>query len=300
MPGEELLKQEFWKQPLAAFQNDFWVMLPLFVIVVLAVWWFRGRLSEAQIAGLRAEKSVLEQRLNLAADQAKIASQVENEVERQLQALNLAVTDKASLSALAMLETEIGKLANANNAVSATLSGVTRSNVIVSTEVIRADTPTTSISINSLSHDRARLEFIFDESDPRCVKDEFYWYNDKPPKSRSWFVGIKNSSTTKSADDVTIRAHESWFVGNTISEVHRRIDESLKKSPLIFSRATLEPGAVEFIELFGQGPNPTTLPGNVFKIGHDFVLEARARDAQTVLMTLRYEPTEPFAMIKRL
>jgi len=112
------------------------------------------------------------------------------------------------------------------------------------------------------------------------------------------FVGIKNSSTTKSADDVTIRAHESWFVGNTISEAHRRIDEPLKKSPLIFSRATPEPGAVEFIELFGQGPNPTTLPGNVFKIDHDFVLEARARDAQTVLLTLRYEPTEPFATIK--
>jgi hypothetical protein len=152
--------------------------------------------------------------------------------------------------------------------------------------------------VNSLTYAHAQLEFIFDESDPRCVKDEFYPYKEKQAKSRRWFVGIKNSSTTKSADDVTIRAHESWFVGNTISEAHRRIDEPLKKSPLIFSRATPEPGAVEFIELFGQGPNPTTLPGNVFKIDHDFVLEARARDAQTVLLTLRYEPTEPFATIK--
>jgi hypothetical protein len=152
--------------------------------------------------------------------------------------------------------------------------------------------------LSSLTYARAQLEFIFDESDPRCVKDEFYPYKEKQAKSRRWFVGIKNSSTTKSADDVTIRAHESWFVGNTISEAHRRIDESLKKSPLIFSRATLEPGAVEFIELFGQGPNPKTLQGNVFKIGHDFVLEARARDAQTVLLTLRYEPIEPFATIK--
>jgi hypothetical protein len=34
----------------------------------------------------------------------------------------------------------------------------------------------------SLTHSRAQLEFIFDECDSRCVKDEFYWYNDKPPK----------------------------------------------------------------------------------------------------------------------
>jgi hypothetical protein len=118
---------------------------------------------------------------------------------------------------------------------------------------------------NSLAHSSAQLDFIFDESDPRCVKDEFYWFNDKPPKSRRWFVGVKNSSTTKSADDVTIRAHESWFVGNTISEAHRRIDEPLKKNPLIFSRATLEPGAVEFIELFGLGPNPLTLQAMFLK-----------------------------------
>jgi hypothetical protein len=155
--------------------------------------------------------------------------------------------------------------------------------------------------LNSLAHTSPQLQLIFDESDPRCIKDEFYWNtDDKPPKYRKWSLGIKNSSTTKSADDVTIKAHESWFVGNTISEAHRRINESLKKSPLIFSRATLEPGAVEFIELFGLGAHPKRLPGDVFKRSHEFVLEARARNAQTVLMTLRYEPTEPFATIKRL
>jgi hypothetical protein len=82
--------------------------------------------------------------------------------------------------------------------------------------------------LNSMAYARAQLEFIFDESNGRCVKDEFYWFNDKPPKSRRWFVGIKNSLTTKSADDVTIRALESWFVSNTIAEAHRRIDQSIK------------------------------------------------------------------------
>jgi hypothetical protein len=87
-----------------------------------------------------------------------------------------------------------------------------------------ADEKTTRL--RSLAHSRAQLEFIFDESDPKCVKDEFYWNtNDRPPKSRRWSVGIKNSSTTKSADNVTVKAHESWFVENTISEAHRRINE---------------------------------------------------------------------------
>ena len=275
MQVEDLLKQEFWKQPLVVFQNDFWVMLPPFVIVMFAVWWFRGTLLKREIAGLKAEKSVLEQRLNLAADQAKIASQVENEVEKQLQALNLAVGDNASLSAsAARVETAVAKLAAANNVVSATLSGVTASTVIVSTEVIiRADPAATSVTINSLVNDRAQLELIFDKWIPRCVKDEFYRFKDKPPKSRKWFVGIKNSSTTKSADEVTVRAHESWFVDCTIAVAHRRMNESSKKSPLIFSHSTLEPGAVEFIELFGL---ETHLSGDVFKRSHEFVLEARA------------------------
>jgi hypothetical protein len=161
---------------------------------------------------------------------------------------------------------------------------------------------TLAARLNSLEYARAQLELVFDESDPRCVKDDFYWYKDKTPKSRTWFVGIKNSSTTKSADDVTIRAQESWFVENTISIAARysNIEESPKKNPLIFSRTTLEPGAVEFIMLFGLSPNPSDLPGDVFKRSHEFVLEARARDAQTVLMTLKYEPTEPFATIKRV
>jgi hypothetical protein len=141
--------------------------------------------------------------------------------------------------------------------------------------------------LNSLEYARAQLELIFDESDPRCVKDEFYWNtNDKPPKIRRWYVGIKNSSTTKSADDVTIKAHDSWFVQNTIASFRGEAYGRSTKGPVIFSRATLEPGAVEFIMLFGQDAYPKRFPGDVFKKGHEFVLEARARDAQTVLITL--------------
>jgi hypothetical protein len=46
-----------------------------------------------------------------------------------------------------------------------------------------------------------------------------------------------------------IRAPDSWFVKNTITVAHHRPDD--ESSPLIFSGATLGPGAVEFVELFG-------------------------------------------------
>ena len=154
--------------------------------------------------------------------------------------------------------------------------------------------------LNSLTYARAQLELIFDESDPRCIKDESYWFRDEEFKTRRWFIGIANSSTANSIDDITIRAHWSWFVDNTIAVAHRIADdEPPKKSPVIFSGATLEPGAVEFIYLFGLTSHPSA---DLFQSNHEFVLEARARDAQTVLMTLRYEPIVPFpfATIKRV
>jgi hypothetical protein len=144
----------------------------------------------------------------------------------------------------------------------------------------------------------AVIEFIFDDTDPRCVKDEHYWYEGKPPKARSWYAGIKNSSTKKSADEVVVIAKDSWFVENTIA-MHVRSIANRQKSPVIFSRPTLEPGAEEFVPLFRMEAHPASIPGDVFKRTHEFVLEARARDVQTVRLTLVYEPTEPFATIKR-
>jgi hypothetical protein len=81
-----------------------------------------------QISALGAEKSVLDQRLNLAADKTKIASEAEGELKKQIQTLEVAIAakaDNASLSALAA-KVEVGfeKLAAANNAVSSTVSAV--------------------------------------------------------------------------------------------------------------------------------------------------------------------------------
>jgi len=126
MAMDDLLKHDFWKQPWATFQNDFWVMLPLFVIVVVGVWWLRGRLFEAQLGGLKEQIAALEQRLKLATDLTAASDKAKDEVETQLQTLEVAIAGKAdvaSLSALAAkLDNAVGQWATANNAVSNAVS----------------------------------------------------------------------------------------------------------------------------------------------------------------------------------
>ena len=142
------------------------------------------------------------------------------------------------------------------------------------------------------------LAFIFDENNHRCVREEYYPFKgeDGQPmrRLRQWFVVIKNVSI-KSADEVVVFAHHSWFVENTIA-MARQFQATGQKSPVIFRRPTLEPGAEEVIELFGMS-RTSDLSGDVFKQPREFVLKARARDVPTVRITLNYEPTEPFGTI---
>jgi hypothetical protein len=131
-----------------------------------------------------------------------------------------------------------------------------------------------------------RLELVFDESDPNCVKDEYYPFQGKPLKARRWYIGIRNASAQRSADDVTVRAIHSWFVDCTIEVSHRKREAPSEKNPVMFRAKTLHPHACEYIEMFGLGPDPDQTPGDVLKREHEFVIEARARDATTVTMKL--------------
>ena len=146
---------------------------------------------------------------------------------------------------------------------------------------------------------RPDIELIFDANDARFVRDKLYSLRDDPVIiSRSWWIMIKNNSLTKSADNVTIRAREGWFVSCSIALAHRAIDAPTQKEPIIFEKETLEPQAYEFVELFGIDPKVSQSAGDVFKRSHEFVIEARARDALTVEMVLKYEPTEPPTITK--
>jgi len=150
-------------------------------------------------------------------------------------------------------------------------------------EAIMAETPT--------------IELLFEENDSRYFNDIPSLYS--TPMGRKWKIAVRNASKRKSADALTVRAKECWFVDCTIAEAHSKRDRGREKEPIILSLETLEPQAVQYVELFGVDWKPSNTPGDVLKRAHDFIIEARARDAVTVLMTLRYEPTEP-PTLKRL
>ena len=152
--------------------------------------------------------------------------------------------------------------------------------------------------IRSLESARAELELVFDPNDPRCVKDKRYWFESEFLESRRWSIGVKNNSETKSADGLTVRAKEFWFVSCSIATSHRGPYEEAKREPVFFTKDTLEPGALEFVEMFGMDGNTSAMGSGVFQKSHEFVIEARARDAKTVQIVLQYDPTTPPTITK--
>ena len=115
-----------WEQQWTTFMSAPFIIFPPIVIAGLVGWWLQGTKSAGQIAGLKEQVSVMEQRLKLATEQAATANQAENEFARRMQTLETAIAAKAdndSLSALAAdVKTGFDKLAAANNALSSTVS----------------------------------------------------------------------------------------------------------------------------------------------------------------------------------
>jgi hypothetical protein len=141
MPGliDHLTKPEFWQQQWVAFTSAIWIMLPLFLLIVWVVWWLSGTRSAGTIAGLIGEKGVLEQRLKAEtslleqrlkyAEEVRAASNKTNdeldELKKRIDAMEVvaAKADYASLSeSVAEIRSSIGKVSAANNAVTMKLN----------------------------------------------------------------------------------------------------------------------------------------------------------------------------------
>jgi hypothetical protein len=137
---------------------------------------------------------------------------------------------------------------------------------------------------------RPKIELIFDANDPQFVLDKHFPYEGNHLKSRMWRIGIKNNSLNKSADEVTIRAKESWFVSMSIAKAHPHLDNPEGKDFIFFKIGTLEPQACEFEDLFGIEPGRLN---SAFERSQELIIEARARDAQPAKLVLKYEPTDP-------
>jgi hypothetical protein len=135
------------------------------------------------------------------------------------------------------------------------------------------------------------IEIIFDEEDQRSVIDEPDWYGGI--RVRRWRVGVRNASLQKNIDEISLRAHQNQFVDCTIAIAHSLPGRRLKRNPVILELASLSPDAAEFVELFGLSPNDLFSEGDILSKKQTFTLEARGRDAKTVLAVLEYPSSRP-------
>jgi hypothetical protein len=116
-----------WRKLATAFTSaPVWaVMVATGVTVGAAVWWFRGWMSEAQIAGLKAEmagkvaglegeKSVLEQQLKLATDGLGRARDDLVNLQKELQNYQTEVAIEGSKASPAKVDAAIVKVTRDN------------------------------------------------------------------------------------------------------------------------------------------------------------------------------------------
>jgi hypothetical protein len=143
-----------------------------------------------------------------------------------------------------------------------------------------------------LKDNRPEIELVFDESDSRFVRD-FHGKLHGALLGRKWYIGVKNSSKTRNVDDISIRALESEFVAFSFAQRSKVQGQMFGNEHLFYQKDTLEPGVMEIVELWGIGSDPMHESGDVFKKTHEFIIEARARDAETKRLVLRYVPTTP-------
>jgi len=102
------------------------VIGPLIAIAGFVVWWFRGRLFEAQIAGLKEQIAVVEQRLKLAADALATSDRAKDELDKQFQAYKSEVATKGRNASPAKVDAAIAKVATSNTDIGSGLSAALR------------------------------------------------------------------------------------------------------------------------------------------------------------------------------
>lgn len=134
-----------------------------------------------------------------------------------------------------------------------------------------------------------KLQILFDSSDGRFARpsDQFVVNNIKD----RYFVGLQNISG-RTLEQVTLHAHEGTFVAGTIARAHaRHVGEYLQMDnvPLMIDLQYLHPGAIAYVELFYKEYS-FSFSEELLRSRHEFRLEARARDAPTIVASFEYDP----------
>jgi ABC-type Na+ efflux pump permease subunit len=134
----DVTNPEMWKQEWTAFTSAPFIMLAGIMVVGVAAWWLSGKMSEAQVAGLKAEISAWDQRLKLAADLVAASDRAKDELEKQFQAYKEEVSIEGR---------------NASSAkVDAAIVGVGKSNTEIRSKLVNA--------LTKLEADRRVAPFI--------------------------------------------------------------------------------------------------------------------------------------------
>ncbi len=118
----DMLNPDTWKNQWEAFMKAPYIIFPLIISVMAAVWWLRGAILQGQIDVLvrenASQNAIFENRRQLAAEKVELANQAKSEVERQLNDLKASsVGNDALVTMVSRLEQAIEKVSAANNAV---------------------------------------------------------------------------------------------------------------------------------------------------------------------------------------
>ena len=77
------------------------IVLGLIVVIVPAVWWFRGMFGKSQVSGLRERLAALEERRQLAADKFERVADEKTLLESAIATLQRQIAENAPAYALA-------------------------------------------------------------------------------------------------------------------------------------------------------------------------------------------------------
>jgi hypothetical protein len=116
-----------WKQQWTAFWSAPLVIGPLIAVAGFVIWWFRGKLFEAQIAGLKEQIAVVEQRLKLAADAMPASDQAKRELQILFDGYKAEVASKGRNASPAKVDAAIVKVSDGDAAVKSGLQGAIES-----------------------------------------------------------------------------------------------------------------------------------------------------------------------------
>jgi hypothetical protein len=114
---------ETWKQQWTIFWSAPYIILPLIVVSLWVAWWFRGRTKEGEIAGLKAQMSVKDERLSFAVDGLDRARDDLANLDKQFLAYKMEVAANGKNASPVKMDAAILRIRDGDRIVRSNLLG---------------------------------------------------------------------------------------------------------------------------------------------------------------------------------